>query len=709
MAGMNDLEKNSHLKKIQNLNLPLTSLRGVGPKRAALLSAKGLNSLIDLFYFMPFRYEDRTKISPIGRTEHGLPALVRGRVVKGKEEKFYPSRKRLFRIIIRDDEDELDLLWFRYRKPHLAGFAGKETQLTAYGTVRIDRGKRMMIHPDVRVSEAQGPGDQPGFLPVYSSVEGISGNTLRSIIKDAIDNYSERIIDPLPKELLTRLELPGLRRSIENVHFPSHESTADSLNRADSPWHRRLLFDRFFYVMLTIAFRKMLRESESTPASLIPRGLIGDMERFFRFRLTSDQLRAINEIKDDLEGSRPMNRLLMGDVGTGKTAVAAAAAYILVRNNRQAAIMTPTQVLADQHMAYFSGLPEEMRFRPALLTGGLRKSERKELYDGIRAGQYNLIIGTHSLIQGGLAFRDLGIVIIDEQHRFGVRQRAQMDKKGHNPHILVMTATPIPRTLAIAFYGDMDISMIREYPKGRRHAATFLVEGDRKRWVFELLRSRLAEGQQGFVICPVIQESDEMNLKGAEEMAKSLRKLLSPGFRVEMIHGRQLPEERERIMRDFHKGLIDLLVGTTVIEVGVHVSNATVMVIEHPERFGLAQLHQLRGRVGRGTEEGVCILMLSDNLSEAALSRLRILAESHDGFEIAQRDLELRGHGELTGIRQSGIGELEISEMVRHRDLLEMAKQEAQDLLESDPDLSHPDHRYLKIMMESISGTSLDL
>ena len=684
--------KDSHIKQIQTLSLPLIRLRGVGPRRAALLAQKGLHTILDLFYFTPIRYEDRTHISPIKGLQDGIPALVKGKVIYGKEERFYKSRKRLFRIKIEDDDDELELLWFHYNKPYLTTFAKPGAELTAYGAIKTNRGLKQVFHPDLTMLNGRFPEDMLGFYPVYSSIEGVSGNLLRGLVRIALDIYLDSIIDPVPDEIINRLGLSGLAQAIENVHFPPKDSFMDQLKQPATLSYKRLIFDRFFYAMLAMTFRKMSRKRVSKPISLIPQDLMNEMKRFFGFNLTSDQMDAVSEIKMDLTSGRPMNRLLMGDVGTGKTVVAAIAAYIVVQNNQQVALMTPTQVLADQHMKYFSDLHREMGFRPVILTG-----------------KYNLIIGTHSLIQEGLTFSDLGLAIIDEQHRFGVRQRALMDRKGDNPHILVMSATPIPRTLAITLYADMDISTIREHPEGHIPVETHLVEEKQKRQVFETLRQRMSVGQQAFVICPVIEESEDQDLKGAQEMERRLRKILSPHFRTGIIHGRLSPDERDRVMRAFHKGTIDLLVGTTVIEVGVDVPCATVMVIEHPERFGLAQLHQLRGRIGRGKDAGVCFLMLSGNLTERALVRLNVLAETHDGFEISQKDLELRGHGELTGTRQSGAGELDLSDIIMHQDLLLDAKKEAHALIKSDPGLSQPGHHNLRNMIDAILKKPLDI
>jgi ATP-dependent DNA helicase RecG len=404
-----------------------------------------------------------------------------------------------------------------------------------------------------------------------------------------------------------------------------------------------------------------------------------------------------------------MKRLLVGDVGCGKTVVAALAAYMAVQNRKQVAVMAPTQILAQQHFDYFIELSKDMGFSPVLLSGDQKPKERERIYEAVQAGIHNLIIGTHSLIQKELDFAGLGLVIIDEQHRFGVRQRALLEKKGNNPHILVMTATPIPRTLAITVYGDMDLSMIQEYPRGHQPVDTYIVEEKEKRWAFGLLKERLSAGQQAFVICPAVDESEEMELKSVHEMHDRLKGALTPPYRIGLVHGRLSSAQREKNMDDFHKGRIHILVGTTVVEVGVHVPNATVMIIEHPERFGLTQLHQLRGRVGRGQTRGTCLFIKPNQISTEALSRLKILVETHDGFQIAQKDLELRGHGELMGMRQSGLGELDISEMIQEQELLISAKREAQLLLASDPGLQKSEHRLLRDMIESILDKTMDL
>lgn len=701
------LRETRYLKQVQPLTLPVSALNGVGPKRALHFARKNIHTLLDLFFFMPLRYEDRTSVRLIDDCRDGEPALVQGKVFDGGEERFFPRKTRLFRIRLKDGSGELELVWFNYRKPHLVRFAAQGLSLCVYGTVRMNRGRPQMAHPELWVSENSG--DAFGYYPVYSSVEGVSPPLLRRTIRKALDEHLDTLTDPVPGEITAALGLPPLEEAVRHVHFPPRDSLLSDLASKRTPHHRRLLFDRFFLVMLTIAFRRRARHRQPGSVWRCPPEFADNPSVFFPFTLTSDQHRAFQEILRDFGSGKPMNRLLLGDVGCGKTAVAALAARVAVMNGAQVALMAPTQVLASQHFDSFSSVAPAMGFRPVLLTSALGKADRERAYEEILKGTCNLVIGTQSLIRQEVTFFNMGLAVIDEQHRFGVRERALMDQKGTNPHQLVMTATPIPRTLAMAVYGDMDISEIAEYPAGRRPVRTRLVTEGEKRKVLEFLKRRLDMGQQAFVICPVVEESEEMDLKGATEMASRLEKLLSPSFRVGLIHGRLAAREKEAVMAAFRNGKIHVLVGTTVVEVGVHVPSATVMIIEHPERFGLAQLHQLRGRVGRGSEEGLCLLMVSPGLSESALARLQALAAIHDGFEIARKDLEQRGQGELIGMRQAGLGELDLSEIMNEPELLRLAKERADILLESDPDLAHPRHSNLRAFVESILKRPLDL
>ena len=688
-----------HLKEVSELSLPLTSLKGVGPKRAALLAKKGLKHISDLLFFMPIRYEDRTRTVSLKDVRENHPAWVRGRVFSAGEERFFRTWKRLFRIIIEEQSEKLELIWFRYNRAHLNRFARKGLLLTAYGKIQRDRGNVQMFHPDIH-SEEQGR-EVYGFYPVYPQIEGISGQTVRSLVRDAVKQYKKFLPDFLPAEITRGLGLPRLGEAIEKIHNPPVTSSPEKLEQKRTRQQQRLIFDHFFSVFLSIAFRKISREKRTPPALSIPSDLMQGVEAALPFFLTHDQTKAIQDIFGDLGGDRPMNRLLQGDVGCGKTVVAAVASHAVAQCGYQVAVMAPTQVLAGQHYHYFLSLSERMGFRPVLLTGGLAKSDRKTVDAQIKKGTYNLIIGTHALIQSSLQFEKLGLVIIDEQHRFGVRQRALLERKGDAPHLLVMTATPIPRTLAMTVYADLDISSIREYPAGHQMVETYLVERKRKKKVFNTVQERMSAGEQVIIICPVIEGSEDSDLKDALNMHDRLKVLFHPRFRVGLIHGRLSTEEKGRVMARFRDGEIDLLVGTTVIEVGVHAEGATVMVIEHPERFGLSQLHQLRGRVGRGKKRGLCLLMASRDLKGEALSRLKILVENHDGFLIAEKDLEIRGQGRLLGTHQSGPGELDFVEVFRNPELWLAAKKAAEGVIASDPELSRPENKALRQLVES--------
>jgi len=700
-------KRDSHIVKNTGLTLPLTSLKGIGAQRARLFAQKNIHTILDLLFFTPVRYEDRTKIVPINILKQGDRALVKGTLVSGKEQRFYPSRKSLFKILIKDRQGSLELIWFNYRKQQLNAFVNPGQKLIAYGETSINRGHLQMIHPEIFIATDSEINDILGIYPMYSSVKGISPNMLRKTVRNPLKEYIAYIVDPVPEKITKALSLPDLRSAVKYVHFPPEKSSIERLNQSDTPFHRRLLFDRFFLVMITIAYRAKARAAKKGKIYSISPHFTESVKAMFPFALTSHQVQATKDIIKDLSNGRPMNRILMGDVGCGKTAVAAIAALLTVQNTMQAAIMAPTQFLARQHMDYFANLSKKAPFKPALLAGKLRAAEQRKIYNGIEKGEYNLIIGTQALLQEKLTFYKLGLVVIDEQHRFGVRERVLMEQKGDNPHLLVMTATPIPRTLAITIYGDMQISAIKQYPEGHVPVSTYIVRQKQKRGAFDLLKQKISLGHQAFVICPVIEGSEESDLKNAIEMAEKLRKIAP--FRVGLVHGRMTPEEREKIMTDFRNGRIDLLVGTTVLEVGIHVPKATVMIIEQPERFGLAQLHQLRGRVGRGSKNGTCLLMVSDTLSDMALSRLKTLAETADGFKIAEKDFQLRRHGEITGLRQSGAGELDINEIAREPQLLSSAKREAENLINLDPELSHPENKTLKQLVESVLRGPTDL
>lgn len=689
--------QNTENVKNSYLNYPVSTLKGVGPKRAHFLSEKGLNTILDLFYFIPNKYEDRSHILPISKIDTEESVLVRGKVKWAGEERLFGGRKKLYKIIIEEDTHQLELVWFNLNKQFFSSISNPGLDLLVYGKVKKNGRKIQIFHPDVTPFEKNMKA--PGILPLYPSVEGVSNKVLRTIIRAALDNYLDLLIDPSPSVLFEETELPDLKKAIKSLHFPEEKTDLDSLNNSGTLFHKRLIFDKFFNLILKIHYDKQQIEKIHVKPLDITEEEYKEIKDFFPFVLTDDQFNCIREIYEDLISGKQMNRLIMGDVGTGKTVIAAAAAYMIIKNNFQVSLMVPTQLLAEQHMDYIQSLPSSMGFKPVLLTGNLKKQVRDHIYESVENGLYNIVIGTHALIQEKLNFLNIGLAIIDEQHRFGVQQRSRIVNKGKNTHILTMSATPIPRTIAITLYGDREISIINKYPENRVPVSTILVERSNKRWILNILNEKISEGNQAYVVCPVIDESEDSELKSVAEMTKSLRKILSPPFRIEYIHGRMEPANKEFVLKDFRAGKIDVLVSTTVIEVGIHVPKAALMIIEHPERLGLAQLHQLRGRIGRDGKGGTFILIMPESPSENSIKRLRVMAECDDGFEISRHDMEFRGHGEITGTRQSGFSDFEINDIINHYDLLKKAGELVKKIIGTDPDLTLPEHRYLKSLV----------
>jgi len=686
------------------LDEPLSTLPGVGPTRAARLAQKGLRTVRDLLFFSPLRYEDRTGFTPVSALKDGERVLVRGTVVSGEEEPRRRGRRPVFRIVIRDRGTRLTLVWFHFRKAHLQRLAVPGGELVVYGRAQRAAGGLRMAHPEVLPPSSE----PPGIHPVYSTVQGVPDKVVRSAVRAALERVGDALVDPVPKAHSASLGLPTLRRALTEIHRPSDGTSASRLNRYETRAHRRLCFDRFLGVMLALQSLRDSRQREGAPALSVPEGALETAESGFPFRFTPDQASAVESVYRDLKEGRLMNRLIMGDVGCGKTAVAAAAAHLCTRGGAQVALMAPTRILAEQHAGSFSALAGPLGFHVGLLTGSLGRIEREELLESVRSGRINLIVGTHALAREDIPFRRLGLAVIDEQQRFGVRVRSGLLRRKRRPHLLVLTATPIPRTLAMAAYGDLDISVIRERPAGYRPVETKIVGPGEKRALAASLSDRMSAGQQVIVVCPAVEASGSEELKNVEEMRQGLNRLYGDRFRVGAVHGRMPEEERLRTMDGFRAGTIHLLVATTVIEVGVHVPNATTLVVEHPERFGLAQLHQLRGRVGRGAIQGVCYLVPPPDVSGDALRRLKILEETADGFRISEQDLLLRGQGELGGIRQAGPGELDVEEVLAHPDLLEAARRTAELLFREDPGLRRPEHAALRRMAEDVLSPGPD-
>jgi len=691
------------------LSRPVGSLRGVGPRIAELLARKDLATVEDMIYFLPRRYEDRRIVSRISETVPGLRQTVVGSITQA-EMRFY-GRKRIFEATFDDGHGVLKAKWFKGREAYLRGTFKPGRRFILTGEITGFPFEREMIHPDFEILDERE--DQmlhfKRIVPVYSETEGLHQKTIRRIMWQVVRDFAPFVQNPLPEEIRQRRRLMDIRDAIRQVHFPADDQTMEGLSAQRTEAHRRLVYDEFFFFQLGMALRKR--------GAVVDQGISfragGEMLRRFYgllpFELTAAQRRVIAEIEGDMTSSRVMNRLLQGDVGAGKTVVSMAAMVIACENGYQAAIMAPTEILAEQHYRNLKAWSDALGLKSELLTGGLKTAEKKELQERLLGGETAIAVGTHALIQEGVAFRRLGLAVIDEQHRFGVVQRAALRKKGVIPDVLVMTATPIPRTLAMTVYGDLDVSVIDEMPPGKKPVRTKVFSETQRPRVYEIIRREVQKGNQIFIVYPLVEESENLDLKDATRMAQQLREKVFPEFAVGLVHGRMKGYEKDRVMADFTAGKIRILVATTVIEVGIDIPEASLMVIEHAERFGLSQLHQLRGRVGRSDIPSFCILLAQFSRSEDARKRLRIMEETNDGFRIAEEDLAIRGPGEFMGTRQSGLPDFRVADILRDGRILGEAKADAFALVEDDPRLERPGHAPLRDVLLRRWGGRLEL
>jgi ATP-dependent DNA helicase RecG len=676
-------------------------LKGVGPNRAQMLRRLGIETIGDALALLPRRYEDRTNLKPIRSLEVGKQETFEGTILVSGSSRTGRGR-RLWEIIIGDATGTLRCLWFQFHETYMRQRYRTGQRVIVTGEIRINpySGHRKEVHhPDLETIEAdeREPLHVGRIVPVYPATEGLHQKTLRTVIKRIVDEFADQASDCLPSTMRERLQLLMAPQAFREVHFPSPEADLAALNRWTSEAHRRLVFEEFFLLELGLALRQRATTIEERGVTYRGTGALGERLRSqLPFTLTAAQQRVVAEIVENMRRPHPMNRLLQGDVGSGKTIVALLAMLLAIESGFQAAIMAPTEILAEQHYLTMHRLVDRLGVRVTLLTSATKGSRRRGLLETIAAGDVDLIVGTHALIQEGVEFKTLGLAVIDEQHRFGVLQRATLKRKGYYPDVLVMTATPIPRTLAMTVYGDLDVSIIDELPPGRLPVMTRLCYDSRRGESYELMRGALRQGRQAYVVYPLIEESEKTDLRAATAMAEQLQREVFPEFRVGLLHGRLKSDEKEQIMRAFAAGDLQVLVSTTVIEVGVDVPNASVMLVEHAERFGLAQLHQLRGRVGRSHHQAYCLLMADFPMSEEAKQRLRALTESHDGFMIAEQDLEIRGPGEFLGTRQSGLPELRVAHLIRDQRVLAEARREAFALVANDPHLSLPEHAALR-------------
>lgn len=662
-------------------------LKGIGTRRAEAFARLGVFTAQDLLWHLPHRYIDASQVTPLAKARVGDEVACVGQVV---DTGIQPTRRglKIFRAVLRDASGLLECAW--PGQPFLERSIRPGQTLLVAGTVRFYHGRQLSPREFVVLAEGNGEDAETGpvigtVLPVYPATEGLSHKQIRGLIQRHLDELIALQVDAMPEALRSELALPGVQQALRAVHQPA------SLLEAEAG-RRRLAFDELFDLQLMLVRARTLAKRQRAGVSFeIRRDLTTKLKEGLPFTLTHDQVRAVREITGDMTAPERMHRLLMGDVGTGKTVVALFAMLLAVENDYQAALMAPTELLAEQHVATLQALLRPLGIAPDLLIGRLTASEKSATRRRLSEGRSRVVVGTHALMQESVSFRRLGLVVIDEQHRFGVEQRAALIGKGTTPDVLLLSATPIPRSLALTMYGDLDMSVLRERPPGRGDVRTDIRAGRRRQSVVALLRERCGRGEQAYVVLPVIEESERVDLRAATTMAETLRAELTE-LTIGLVHGRLKAEERDTIMRRFRAGEIDVLVATTVIEVGIDVANATIMVIHHPERFGLAQLHQLRGRIGRGGDDSVCVLMVDGTVPP----RLESFARTTDGFRIAELDLAERGMGDLIGARQSGGFVLRHAKLPEDAELLERARQEARGLIEKDPGLTAARHQGLR-------------
>lgn len=692
-----------------SLDSPISTLKGVGAALNAKFNKLGINTIRDILYFFPIRHLDYTQIKHISELNSGSEQSIIATIWQARETRF--GNRRGTEAILSDETGTIRAVWFN--QPYLVKKLQTNSRIIVSGKVTQFRGNNVLESPEWEPLQNNDRIHTGRFVPIYSLTSGMHPRSTRKLMKEIVTTWAPLLQDFLPAEMIQRNKFLPLDEAIRQAHYPDNDLLKDASRK-------RLAFDEIFLIQLGTLLKKIQWQKNKNAPSLTDVHQIHDkLIKSLPFPLTQAQSRSLNEILSDIRSNTPMTRLLQGDVGSGKTVVATAALLISASSGHQGAFMAPTEILAEQHFNNLSGLLSLMGkehrtsayvreytnlfSRPltiALLTGAITGKEKKEIQKSISEGAIDIIIGTHALIQKETNFHNLGLVVIDEQHRFGVEQRSLLRQKGTNPHILVMTATPIPRSLALTLYGDLDLSVIDELPPGRQVIKTILLNSEQRERGYRFIHDRIDEGRQAFIICPLVEESEKIISRAAIEEHRRLSQNIFPDLRVGLIHGRMSSQEKETVMRHFHDGLIDILVATAVIEVGIDVPNATIILIEGAERFGLSQLHQFRGRVGRGSHQSYCLL-LADSLSSESEERLRIIEHTHDGFQLAEADLKMRGPGEFFGTRQSGLPDFRMARL-SDRTILELARNEALHILQDDAELKSPQHRLLVKEMQRV-------
>ena len=697
------------------LELRLDVLKGIGPVRAGQLANRGLATIEDLLYHLPLRYEDRRDVAAIAAAVAGESDTFVGRLTSLRAGRIRGGR-RILTGTLSDDSGSLELVWFNPVR-FVADALRVGQHLSVYGRVAPARGARLSLpHPEFEVLD-EGTERQPEVRPVYGKPGDVSQAHLRGWVDQALERFGGFLPSFLPPEVAERQRLMDLKQALEVIHRPDSGLEPAALEELREQARRSLAFDEFFYFQLALALRQQQRlETPGFRSPIREDSLTGRMRQSLPYRLTGGQERVLQDIYRDMESPNPMRRLLQGDVGSGKTVIAWLAALRAMENGRQALLLAPTELLAEQHYERLRPYAEALGVRAAMLSGSLSAAARKELTGRIARGEVDFVVGTHALIQEGVSVPRMGIGIVDEQHRFGVSQRAAFARlslrnvvTGPEPDLLLMSATPIPRSLAMVLSGDLEVSLLDEAPPGRTPVRTVVVQEGQRQRVYERVRAAVAAGRQAYLVYPLVEDSDKLPLAAAETMARELSGTVMTGLRLGLVHGQMPAAERDDVMRRFRQGEIQVLVATTVIEVGIDVPGATLMVIEHAERFGLAQLHQLRGRVGRGRDESHCVLIHYGTRDDDSRRRLEVLERSADGFEVAEADLRFRGAGEILGTRQAGVQGFRVAHLVRDNEVLQAARREARDWLSRDPRLRGRTSRHIRDVLRQRWGDSMQL